>query len=182
MAEEPRDPNAPSLETLMRLKQQLPGMMADIKSGKVGSKGKPTKKVPRGFCVMCAALIDYEWPVRGEPARPLKEGSCKKCNEMLNGGYIGARDPEGRAVFIKATPELRESIFETYGKRGAIVLDLPKAQFQNLLEQNAFELPKAPDLGINFQESNEDGSTPNPNRTPQPSPGVEGQPGSAASN
>lgn len=118
-------------------------MIKGIRQGKIGGKGKLTKREPRSFCLLCTALFNWGWATKGE-LKSCQEGVCDKCLKRLNSGWIAVKDPEGRVVFVKSE-ELATVLQEEFGKKVQIV-EMDKDRFQMVLNEHDFELPELPDL------------------------------------
>jgi hypothetical protein len=133
------DFSGPSLETLRRIKAQLPGFIEHVSRGKAGHKGQPVVKEPHEFCVLCTKLMDFRTEKR---FKPLKKTVCADCTKILNEGHVGLVDDEGRAAFVKLTPELEESLAQFIdNKPGPKVLLLANHQFNDILKAHGMEMP-----------------------------------------
>jgi len=135
------DFSGPSFETLKKLHQQLPGMIKHVRKGPSARRGTPVVKTPRKWYMLCTAVFDLA--VVTKP-RPMQRGICPACIAQLEQGYLGMVDDEGRAAFVRETPELLEAMKDLTDKPPPHVLMLKPAQFDQIAQAHGIFIPPLP--------------------------------------
>lgn len=101
MSDEPRDPNAPNIESLRALRPFVRKAARGIAENKIGGKGQkmPLPPRPMNLCNICGAGFNFE---RTSNDIQLKhDQSCPECTEKLKDGFAAVIS-DNRFAFIKA--------------------------------------------------------------------------------